>query len=90
MFDGDRASLCGMMWLYNNTGKSVFAIILFHVMYNVGYVLFSNNGSHYDPAIAFPIMVVLAVIVTCFWGAKTLARFRYARPQASHGDGELV
>jgi uncharacterized protein len=75
-----------IVWLYNNTGKSVFAIILFHVMYNVGFLLFPAN----DPAIVFPIMVVLAVIVTCFWGAKTLARYRYARPQSAHGDGESV
>ena len=74
------------VWLYNNTGKSVFAIILFHDMYNIGYVLFPNNGSHYDPAIAFPITAVIAVIVTFFWGAQTLARYRYARPQASNGD----
>ncbi len=78
------------VWLYNNTGKSVFAVILFHDMYNIGYVLFPNYGSHYDPAIAFPITVVLAVIVTFFWGSQTLARYRYARWQASNGDGSPV
>lgn len=78
------------VWLYNNTGKSVFAIILFHDMYNVGYVLFPNNGSHYNPAIAFPITAVIAIIVTFLWGAKTLARYRFARPQASTEDGEPV
>jgi membrane protease YdiL (CAAX protease family) len=78
------------VWLYNNTGKSVFAVILFHAMYNVGYVLFPNRGSHYDPAIAFPITVMMAVIVTFLWGAQTLARYRYARPQASTEDGSPV
>jgi uncharacterized protein len=75
------------VWLYNNTGKSVFAVILFHDMYNISYVLFPNNGSQYDPAIAFPITVVIVVIVIFFWGTQTLARYRYARPQASIGDG---
>jgi membrane protease YdiL (CAAX protease family) len=74
------------VWLYSNTGKSVFGAILFHDMYNIGYVLFPNNGSHYDPAIAFPITLVIAVIVTFLWGAQTLARYRYARPQASTED----
>jgi membrane protease YdiL (CAAX protease family) len=75
------------VWLYNNTGKSLFAVILFHDMYNVGYVLFPNHGSYYNPAIALPITVVLAVIVTFLWGSQTLARYRYARPRASTGDG---
>lgn len=78
------------VWLYNNTGKSVFAVILFHDMDNIGYVLFPNTGSHYDPAIAFPIVAITAVIVTFFWGAKTLARYRYAHPQTSNGDSSPV
>jgi uncharacterized protein len=78
------------VWLYNNTGKSVCAIILSHDMYNVGYVLFPNIGSHYDPAIAFPITAVIAIMVTFLWGAKTLARYRYARPRASTEDGSPV
>ncbi|GHO99481.1 CPBP family intramembrane metalloprotease [Reticulibacter mediterranei] len=68
------------VWLYNNSGKSVFALILFHVMYNLSWLVFPINGSQYDPAIAFPIMVVLALLVTILWGAKSLATFRFARP----------
>jgi uncharacterized protein len=78
------------VWLYYNTGKSVFGAILFHAMYNVGFALFPNTGSYFDPAFALPIVVIMAVIVTFFWGAKTLARYRYARPQASTGDGSAV
>jgi CAAX protease family protein len=67
-----------IVWLYNNTGKSVFAAILFHDMSNVSYALFPNNGSHYDPAITGALTAITAVIVTFFWGSKTLARYRYA------------
>jgi uncharacterized protein len=63
-----------IVWLYNNTGKSVLAAILFHAMINVSVSVFPNNGSLYDPAIAGAITVITAVIVTFFWGAKTLAR----------------
>lgn len=65
------------VWLYNNTGKSVFALILVHGTYNLSWILFPINGSSYDPAIAFPIMVVLALLVTFLWGSKILARYRF-------------
>lgn len=79
-----------LVWLYNTTGKSVFVAILFHAMLNVSEFLFPNYGSHYDPAITGVLIIMTAAIVTYFWRAKTLASFRYARPQASHGDGEPV
>lgn len=67
-----------IVWLYNNTGKSVIAAILFHTMINVSDTLFPNNGSHYNPAITGVIIAVAACIVTFLWGSKTLARYRYA------------
>ncbi len=79
-----------IVWLYNNTGKSVFAAIVFHDMINVSEFLFPNYGSHYDPFISGAITAVIVVIVTFLWGPKTLARYRYGRTQASHGDGSLM
>jgi uncharacterized protein len=67
-----------IVWLYNNTGKAVLAAILFHDMMNVSQGLFPNSSSHYDPAVTAPVIVIAAVIVTFLWGAKTLARYRYA------------
>jgi uncharacterized protein len=65
------------LWLYNNTGRSLFATIVFHAMFNVSYALFPNYGSHWDPAVAGVITAIVAVIVTFLWGSKTLARYRY-------------
>jgi membrane protease YdiL (CAAX protease family) len=67
------------VWIYNNTGKSVFATILFHAMNNVATVLLPSYGWHYDPFVALVVTAVVAAIVTFLWGPKTLARFRYAR-----------
>jgi membrane protease YdiL (CAAX protease family) len=67
-----------IVWLYNITGKSLFAVILFHAMDNVCFSLFPNYGSNYDPAITGAITAITAVIVTFLWGSKTLAWYRYA------------
>jgi membrane protease YdiL (CAAX protease family) len=72
-----------IVWLYNNTGKSVIAAILFHDMMNVTYALFPNDGSHYDPAVTGAITAAAAVVVTALWGAQTLTRFRYDRAAAA-------
>lgn len=51
-----------MVWIFNNTGKSVFAMILFHTMINISPYLIPNNGSHYDPFI-FAILLFITVVV---------------------------
>jgi membrane protease YdiL (CAAX protease family) len=79
-----------IVWLYNNTGKSVFAAIVFHDMSNVSEFLFPNYGSYYNPVISGAITAVIVVIVTFLWGTRTLARFRFGSPQASQGDGSLI
>lgn len=68
-----------IVWLYNNTHKSVFAASLFHGMTNVAEFSFPNYGSHYDPVVTGAIAAAVAVAVTCLWGAETLARWRYGR-----------
>ena len=70
------ASRVLLLWLYNNTGKSVFAAILFHAMSNVSSFLYPNYGSHYDPRIVGLITAITAAMVTVGWGPRTLARHR--------------
>jgi uncharacterized protein len=65
------------VWLYNNTGRSLFAGIVFHGMNNLSFALFPNYGSHWDPAVAGVITAIVAVIVAFLWGSRTLARYRY-------------
>jgi membrane protease YdiL (CAAX protease family) len=64
------------VWLYNNTGKSVFAAALFHAMCNVSWQLFPIQGSHYDPRFVGPIVAIAAAIVAFLWGPATLAHCR--------------
>ena len=71
---GTVASRVLIVWLYTNTGKSVFATILFHTMSNLSMFLFPNSGSHYDPRITGSIIAVVAVVVIVVWGPQTLTR----------------
>jgi membrane protease YdiL (CAAX protease family) len=73
------------VWIYNNTGKSVFAAILFHAVTNTGRSIFPGTRSAFelgDGAIGYGLIAVTALIVVFLWGSKTLARFRYARSGA--------
>ena len=61
-----------MVWLFNNTGKSVFAMALFHMMINVTWQLFPVNGSYYDPRVTGLILALVAIIIVV-WGPRRLA-----------------
>lgn len=67
-----------IVWLYNNTGKSVFATALFHMMINVTWQLFPVNGSYFDPQSSGALTALVAVIVIIIWGPQTLTRYRKA------------
>ena len=76
-----------IVWLFENTGKSVFIAVLFHTMINVSWALFPNAGSFYDPFIAFVILALAAGIIVLLWGSTTLARFRCHASVASDPTG---
>lgn len=59
------------VWIFNNTGKSVFAATVFHTLFNVGYILLEANL-----ATVTAVSVVAAIAVAYFWGPKTMANFR--------------
>jgi hypothetical protein len=63
-----------MVWLYNNTGRSVFAMTLFHAMANLAWQLFPVQGSYFDPRIHGLIFAVIAAVVAIIWGPRTLSR----------------
>ncbi|MDD1715532.1 MAG: CPBP family intramembrane metalloprotease [Methanolinea sp.] len=82
-----------IVWIYNNTGNSVCAAILFHAMTNTGRSVFPGSRSAYELAdgiAGYSLIIVTAVIVVFLWGSKTLARFRLPgkRPEGSIPSGE--
>ena len=67
-----------IVWLYNNTGKSVLAAVLYHAMYNVSTLLLPSFGLRYDSTATSILSAIVAAIVTLLWGPKTLARYRHS------------
>jgi hypothetical protein len=63
-----------LVWLYNNTGRSVAAVALCHASSNLTWQMFPNQGSHFDPRIAAAITASVAVFVVWVWGPRTLSR----------------
>lgn len=75
------------VWIYNNTGKSIFAVVMMHALFNTVWFLFPRNPDwvglarpvFYNPINLALTTIVLATIVASLWGSKTLAQFRFAR-----------
>ena len=73
------------VWIYNNSGKSLFSMALFHATFGLFWSLWPQDNLQkavpfYRPQIAAAAAIVYVLIVVYFWGPKTLARFRFARP----------
>lgn len=66
-----------IVWLYNNTGKSVFVAALFHTMIDLTWQAFPVNGSYYDPRVTGLITAIVALVVVIVWGPRTLARYSH-------------
>ena len=52
-----------IVWIYNGTGRSVFATVAFQASANVSQFSFPNNGSAYDPFYACVLLTLAAVVV---------------------------
>lgn len=69
---GTVAARILIVWIYNNTGKSLFACILFHALYNLGRVLFPSDEIYHPlvdyPQIHYSVIILFAAVVTIFFG----------------------
>jgi membrane protease YdiL (CAAX protease family) len=69
------------VWLYNNTGKSVGAVILFHAVTNTGRNVFPGGRPAVelaDAAVCYGLVAIAAAVIVLIWGPKTLTRPKYA------------
>lgn len=75
------------VWIYNNSGKSLFSMALCHWTFGIFWILWPQDNLQravpfYEPKITAITAIVYAVVVVILWGPETLARFRFARTSA--------
>jgi len=61
-------------WIYNNTGKSLFAAILFHAVSNVPVTVLPVLESPLGPVISAVLVIIIVVIITRVWDPQTLTQ----------------
>jgi uncharacterized protein len=73
-----------IVWLCNNTGRSVFIAVIFHIMMNLSEYMFPNYGSHYDPFLTFVILAAVAATIIVFWGPQKLEGRRHPSRKSNY------
>jgi uncharacterized protein len=63
-----------IVWIYCNTGRSVFAATLYHTTDNVSWSLFPNFGDHYDPLVTGLVNCIVTVIIILSGGFNSADR----------------
>ena len=71
------------VWIYNNAGKSLFSMALCHWTFGLFWSLWPQDNLQkavpfYRPEITAVAAILYVLVVVYLWGAKTLARFRFA------------
>ena len=63
-----------IVWLYDNTGRSVFAATLLHASTNVSWQVFPVHGSYFDPGLNGVIFACTAVLIVALGNPFARAR----------------
>lgn len=68
-----------MFWIFNNTNKSIFAMILFHSMINLSPYLLSVHYVNYNPSILLASLIICTVTIVLFRRTDDFSRSRFAK-----------
>jgi membrane protease YdiL (CAAX protease family) len=71
------------VWVYNNSGKSLFSMALFHWTFGLFWSLWPQDNLQrsvpfYDPRICALLAIFYVAVVAFLWGPKTLKKYRFA------------
>jgi uncharacterized protein len=61
-------------WLYNNTRRSILAVLLFHTMFNLSHYLFPTLGSDRGSLYLLGFLFVAGILVPIVWGPRKMVR----------------
>jgi hypothetical protein len=70
-------------WIYNNTGKSILAVLLFHTMGNLSHFIFPAMATTWGGLYSVILNTVVVIAVLTIWGPKTMIRQKDAKTPAS-------
>ena len=59
-----------MVWIYNNTRRTVLAVVVFHAIANVTFKSVFPGGSYESERILSVLLTIIAVVVTLIFGAR--------------------
>jgi uncharacterized protein len=65
-----------MVWIFNNTGKSVLGMIVFHTMINISPYLIPDYGSRYNPFIFTVLLIIISLWIITYWNSPTLTKYK--------------
>ena len=68
-----------MVWIFNNTNKSIFAMTLFHTMINLSPYLLTIDNVNFNPFILTVSLFICAVTIIIFWQTDNFAIYRFAK-----------
>lgn len=57
-------------WLFVRGGRSVALVALFHLFCNLGYFLYPEYGSHYDPQLTFLVLLPITGVLLLGWHSR--------------------
>jgi membrane protease YdiL (CAAX protease family) len=63
-----------MVWLYDNTRRTVIAVVCFHAIANLTFKSVFPGGSYESERIISVMLTVIATVVALVWGARTLTK----------------
>ncbi len=72
-----------IVWIYAQTGRSVFSSILIHAMNNLSWTLFPNYGSHYDPMATTLLLLPATALLILATRPKATPRNEPSSPPSS-------
>jgi len=77
-------------WIFNNTGKSVFAAILFHAADNTALIILPEISAitPWGIVVHCGLILVATVVVTLLWGPRTLAQYRFDNQVSPLSEGK--
>lgn len=61
-------------WIYNNTGRSILAVLIFHTMGNLSHFIFPAMATSLGGLYSVIINIVVVIIILIIFGSKRMVR----------------